>query len=93
MDLALSSRRKCKCIFHDFPSTYQVPGKVGEPVDDRVDATDKLQMFRVGRPLLYQIHGETGRYEGHGKYHTDSNHNVFEAGVSAKKHQTTIFIP
>lgn len=48
-------------------STHHVPEEVGQPVDQRTDATDKLEVLGLSDPFLNQVEDETGRDEGHGK--------------------------
>lgn len=56
--------------------THHVPSKIGQPVDGRVDATDKLQMLGLAHPLLDEEEDKAGGYEGHGEDNTDGHHHV-----------------
>ncbi|PWA16013.1 hypothetical protein CCH79_00019352, partial [Gambusia affinis] len=55
---------------------HHVPDVVGQPVDDRVTATDELQMFGFSGFLCNQENHKAGRYEGHGNNNEDGNHHV-----------------
>lgn len=70
--------------------TDHVPGKVGQPVENRFDPADKLQVFSFADSLLDQKKDETGRHEGHGKDHTDGNQDIHRCshpeGESREKH-------
>ena len=71
---------------HDagFHCSYHVPEEVGDPVDGRVDAADKLQVFAVGHPLLDQEQHKAGWHEGHGKDHTDRHDHIHSAVVTVR---------
>lgn len=56
--------------------THHVPSKIGQPVDGRVDAADKLQMLGLAHPLLDEEEDEAGRDEGHGEDNTDGHHHI-----------------
>lgn len=57
-------------------SQYHVPEEAGRPVNQRTDATDKLQVLGLRHPLLDQIEDEAGRNEGHRKDDADGHHCV-----------------
>ena len=67
-----------------FRYAYHVPEEVGDPVDSRVDAADKLQVFAVGHSLLDQEEHEAGRHEGHGKDHADRHNHVHSTVVTVE---------
>lgn len=50
--------------------THHVPDEVGHPVEQWLDATDKLQMFGFTGSLLDQKKNKTGRHKGHGEDNT-----------------------
>ena len=61
--------------------TYHIPAECGYPVHYRVHTTNKLQVLGVGYSLFNEVHSETGGNERHGKYHTNSYHNIAETLV------------
>lgn len=63
----------------DITGTYHVPGKIGQPVHNRVYSADKLQMLGFVHPLLDEEEDKAGRDEGHGKDNTDGHHHVRRA--------------
>lgn len=65
--------------------THHVPSKIGQPVDGRVDATDKLQMLGLAHPLLDEEEDKAGGYEGHGEDNTDGHHHVGRTRPPASK--------
>ena len=73
---------------HDagFHCSYHVPEEVGDPVDGRVDAADKLQVFAIGHSLLDQEQHKAGWHEGHGEDHTDRHNHVHNAVVTVETH-------
>lgn len=66
-------------------ATHHVPGKIGQPVDGRVDATDKLQMLGLAHPLLDEEEDKAGGDEGHGEDNADGHHHVGGARRPAHK--------
>lgn len=66
-----------KNVSSPLSSTDHVPGEVGQPVEDRFDATDKLKVFGFADSLLNQKKDKAGRHKGHGKDHTDGDKNVY----------------
>lgn len=56
--------------------THHVPSKIGQPVDGRVDAADKLQMLGLAHTLLDEEKDEAGGDEGHGEDNTDGHHHI-----------------
>lgn len=59
---------------------YNIPGEVGDPVDGRVDATDKLQVLGLADTLLDEEEDEACWDEGHGKDDTDGHHHIGGGG-------------
>lgn len=71
-------------------SLYHVPQKVGHPVHQWTDATDKLQVFGLSDPLLDEIKDKAGWDEGHGENDTHGHHCVHrraQSGERAEKHR------
>lgn len=60
--------------------TDHVPGEVGQPVEDRFDAADKLKVFGFTDSLLDQKEDKAGRHKGHGEDHTDGDQNIYWCG-------------
>ena len=46
--------------------THHIPDVVSEPVDDRIESADELQMLRLDGALVNEEQDETGRDERHG---------------------------
>lgn len=57
-------------------SSHHVPDVVGQPVDDRVTAADKLQVLRLGRLLRHEEHHEAGWHKRHGHDDEDGDDHV-----------------
>lgn len=55
---------------------YHVPGEVGQPVDGRIHAAHKLQVFGFTDALLDEEEDEAGGDEGHGEDHTNRHHHI-----------------
>ena len=56
--------------------THHVPNVVGQPIDNRIDTADKLQMLGFGGSLSYKEHDKTRRYKRHGYDDKDCNHKI-----------------
>ena len=56
--------------------THHVPDVVGQPIDNRIDTADKLQMLGFGGSLSYKEHDKTRRYKRHGYDDKDCNHKI-----------------
>jgi len=67
-------------------STHHVPAEVDKPEDDRLNATDKLEMARTGLSLLDEKHNKAGGNLTHGKDDTDCNEHI-DATCSADTQQ------
>lgn len=61
-------------------NTNHVPDEVGEPVENRLDPADKLQMFGFTDSFLNQEEDKTGRHKGHGEDYTDGHQNIHWCG-------------
>lgn len=55
---------------------YHVPYVISQPVDNRVTAADKLQMFGLCGLLCNQENYEAGWHKGHGHNNEDGNHHI-----------------
>ena len=68
--------------FRQTRRTNHIPGTVSYPVNDRIHASDKLQMFGFGRSLIHQEHHEGGWDKRHGRddEHRDQHIRPFQAG-------------
>lgn len=55
---------------------YHVPHVVGQPVDDRITATHKLQVFGLGGFFGHQEYHKAGWDEGHGHNDEDGDHHI-----------------
>lgn len=64
----------CVTLTQTFP--HHVPYVVSQPVDDRVAATDKLQMFGFRWFLRYQENHKARWHKGHGGYDEDGDHHI-----------------
>ena len=56
--------------------SYHIPEEIGDPVDSRVNAADKLQMLAVGNSLLDQKQHKAGWHKRHGEDDTDGHQHV-----------------
>ena len=63
-------------ILSSLLSTDHVPGEVGQPVKDRFDATDKLEVLGFADSFFNQKKDKAGRYKGHSEDYTDRDQNV-----------------
>lgn len=70
----------CCCLPGQLRSTYHVPEEVGQPVDQRTDAADKLEVLGLSDPLLDQVEDKTGRDEGHGKDDANCHDGINRGG-------------
>lgn len=60
--------------------TYYIPGEVGDPIDGRVDAADKLQVLGSVDALLDEEEDEARWDKGHGEDDTDGHHHIGGGG-------------
>lgn len=60
--------------------TYYVPGEVGDPIDGRVDAADKLQVLGFVDTLLDEEKDKARWDKGHGEDDTDGHHQIGGGG-------------
>lgn len=56
--------------------SHHIPHIVGQPVNDRVTATNKLQMFSLCGFFSYQEHNEAGWYKRHSHNNENGNHHI-----------------
>lgn len=61
---------------HTLCPPHHVPYVVSQPVDDRVTATDKLQVFGLCGFLCNQENHKAGWHKGHGHNNEDGNHHI-----------------
>lgn len=66
-------------------TSYHIPNKVSQPVDDWPHSTDELQMLGLADSLLDQENHKAGRDKGHGKDDTDGDQNVHGGGHSEQR--------
>lgn len=73
------------------PSPHHVPHVVGQPVDDGIAATHKLQVLGLGRFLRHEENHKAGGHEGHGHDDEDGDDHVcaLQPGHKDKSHQIT----
>lgn len=60
----------------DICPPHHVPYVISQPVDDRITAADKLQMFSLGGLFCHQENYKTCRHKGHGHNNEDGNHHI-----------------
>ena len=64
------------CQYSPSLPPHHVPDVVGQPVDDGVATTDKLQVFGFGGLLGHEEDYKAGRHEGHRDDDEDGDHHV-----------------
>ena len=69
-----------------YACTHEIPGEVGEPVDDSINATHKLQVLGLDGALVDQEQNEAGRDEGHGHDDEDGDQHVRTSHSERKAH-------
>lgn len=72
-------------LTHNADESHHVPEKVGDPVDQRADSTNKLQMLGLGDTFLNEVEDEAGWDEGHGKDDANGHHCIHWCGETVQK--------
>lgn len=57
-------------------TSYHIPHKVCQPIEERLHSADELHVFGLVDPLLDEEDHEAGGDEGHGKDHADRDQHV-----------------